>query len=248
MIYQCYFAEGQQARLFDSPLYRGFGLEPSLNPELTRNCPELLTQQSRTALTEYAAMLHLWRNPRDTDSWIGFTSYRQLDKFPSRFVQDDLGKILQLLHSHDILGWGFYRLRNATTGQPGSVAEISETCHPGITSFLIQLLDRFEIELPAAYFTEDVGLFANYWIASKGTFGRFMEWSYPLVAWCIEHRQTDDFLGRTPKSIGYTAERLFIVWYLLTGRDPANLGVLDLLDFRDTGAATRIDSLLGVPR
>src|SRR5579884_2078674 len=84
MIHQCYFDESQRARLFRSPLYRGFGVDSSVNPGLAKNCPELADPADQALLCEYAAMLHLWRNPDlDPDPWIGFTSYRQLDKFPT---------------------------------------------------------------------------------------------------------------------------------------------------------------------
>lgn len=242
MIYQCYFAEGQRGRLFDGALYTGFGLEPEVNPDLARNCVELLTLGNRTALAEYAAMLHLWRNPIDLDRWIGFTSYRQLDKFPTCFEEKDREPIELLLTSNDILGWGFYRLVNATSGAPGSIAEISETCHPGITAFLEQLLGRVETHLPPAYFREDVGLFANYWIMSKANFSAFMQWSFPLVSWCLTHRENQPFLSTCPRSVGFVAERLFILWYLLFDKRLANLGLLELLPFRDTGAAERIAS------
>src|SRR5438876_9898386 len=76
MIHQCYFAEPQRARLFTSPVYRGFGLYTAVNPDIARNCPELADPKNQPLLSEYGAMLHLWRNPElDPDPWIGFTSY-----------------------------------------------------------------------------------------------------------------------------------------------------------------------------
>jgi len=242
MIYQCYFAENQRERLFKGALYRGFGLEPVVNPDLTRNCPELDTRHNRTALSEYAAMLHLWRNPLDAEPWIGFTSYRQLDKSPTCFADRDREPIELLLRSTDILGWGFYRLVNATSGNPGSIAEISETCHPGITAFLEQLLARTRTPLPAAYFEHDIGLFANYWIMSRENFDAFMRWSAPLVSWCLTQRESLAFLSTNPRSVGFVAERLFILWYLLLDKRLANLGPLETLPFRETGAAERIAS------
>jgi hypothetical protein len=77
MIYQCYFDPSQQGRLFRNPPYRPFGLEPEVNSEITKNSPELELAENRLQLTEFAAMLHLWRNPPiEDDDWIGFTSYR----------------------------------------------------------------------------------------------------------------------------------------------------------------------------
>jgi len=70
MIHQCYFAEAQRVRLFQTPVYCGFGLEPEVNPDLARNCPELQEARNRPLLCEYAALLHLWRNPElDPDPW-----------------------------------------------------------------------------------------------------------------------------------------------------------------------------------
>ena len=115
MIHQCYFAEAQRARLFQKPVYRGFGLEPEVNPELARNCPELQEARNRPLLCEYAALLHLWRNPElDPDPWIGFSSYRQLDKFPTVFQSHQ--QIDRLLEGCDIVGWGGYEFFDAMGG------------------------------------------------------------------------------------------------------------------------------------
>jgi hypothetical protein len=141
MIYQCYFDASQQARLFDSPLYRGFGLYKAVNPAIARNCPELADPKNQHALSEYGAMLHLWRNADlDPDPWIGFTSYRQLDKFPTVF--QDRRPLEAALADADVAGWGFYQFFEAPTGRPITLAEQRERCHPGITSFLWQLLRR----------------------------------------------------------------------------------------------------------
>src|SRR5947209_19783424 len=104
MIHQCYFAATQRGELLDSPVYQGFGLEPEVNPQLIRNCPELEDAKTRQALVEYAAMLHLWRNPQeDPDAWIGFTSYRQRDKSPVIFTSRQ--QVEQALAGADVLGW-----------------------------------------------------------------------------------------------------------------------------------------------
>ncbi len=161
MIYQCYFAPEQKSHLFDSPLYRGFGLEPVVNPDITKNCPELADPETRIFLLDYAAFLYLWRNPPDDgDDWIGFTSYRQLDKFPT--ILTDKAEIEADLKTHDILGWGFYELIEGSTQKPMSIADFSEGCHPGITAYLKLVLSRFNREIPARYFTDTEGLFANY--------------------------------------------------------------------------------------
>src|SRR5262249_23086686 len=130
MIHQCYFDASQRARLFASPLYRGFGLYTAVNPDIARNCPELTNSAHQPLLSEYAAMLHLWRNPEKApDRWIGFTSYRQLDKFP--IVLDDRHALETALTQADILGWGFYTFVDGPTGRPLTLAEQGERCHPG---------------------------------------------------------------------------------------------------------------------
>src|SRR5437588_820896 len=124
MIYQCYFAPTQREKLFASPVYRGLGLEPDVNPELTRNCPELEGAKNRTALVEYGAMLHLWRNPpEDRDPWIGFTSYRQVDKFPQSPVFASAQQISELLNGTDVVGWGGYQFHDVNTARPVPLAE-----------------------------------------------------------------------------------------------------------------------------
>src|SRR5437764_506678 len=96
MIYQCYFHPSQQARLFHHPPYRPFGLEADVTPDITRNCPELQRPAHRLHLLEFAAMLHLWRNPPDDgDDWIGFTSWRQLDKCATVFVPGEVEAALR---------------------------------------------------------------------------------------------------------------------------------------------------------
>src|SRR5579862_9375960 len=107
MIHQCYFDESQRSRLFQFNLYQGFGLYTIVNPDLVRNCPELEDPQIQRQLSEYAAMLHLWRNPElDQDSWIGFTSYRQLEKSP--IVFHDRHALEASLADHDVVGWLSY--------------------------------------------------------------------------------------------------------------------------------------------
>src|SRR5438874_5794792 len=133
MIHQCYFAEPQRARLFTSPVYRGFGLYTAVNPDIARNCPELADPKNQPLLSEYGAMLHLWRNPElDPDPWIGFTSYRQLDKFSTVFnSREDLETLLKQC---EVVGWGGYQFIDASTRQPITLAEGSERRHPGMVS------------------------------------------------------------------------------------------------------------------
>jgi FkbM family methyltransferase len=223
VIHQCYFEASQRARLFASPLYRGFGLYPAVNPDITRNCPELANPAHQPLLSEYAALLHLWRNPElDPDPWIGFTSYRQLDKFPT--IVEDRQAVERALTQADILGWGFYAFTDAATGRPLTLAEQGERSHPGITSALWQLFLRCHEPMPVGYFTETSGLFCNYWVMGKLAFDEFMRWSWPLVRWALNH--PDPFRLSHPRSLSYLAERLFICWYLSRHKRLLNVGTL----------------------
>src|SRR5687768_14329930 len=109
MLYQCFHAREYLEQPPFSPLYRPFGLLPELNPALTRNCPELADAKICDQLSEFTAMLHLWRNREARDeSWIGFTSCRQMRKTPFVFQAQDQSAIEDGLKSHDILGWGHH--------------------------------------------------------------------------------------------------------------------------------------------
>ncbi|MGF1583134.1 MAG: FkbM family methyltransferase [Gemmataceae bacterium] len=212
MIHQCYFDESQKARLFTNPVYRGFGVYSSVNPELTRNCPELENPKNQPMLSEYAAMLHIWRNPDvDPDPWIGFTSYRQLDK--SATIIENREDIEQTLSQCDIIGWGPYAMFDATGKMPVTLAEQSEWTHQGLLMCLWKLLMMRGETLPPQFLTQNVGLFCNYWVMSKTNFQQYMEWSYPLVKYCLDH--PDDYVQSHPRSMAYLVERLFIVWYLM---------------------------------
>src|SRR3954454_15822808 len=135
MIHQCFFAETQRSRLFPPPVYHGFGLYTDVNPQIAHNVPELEDPKNQPLLSEYAAMLNLWRNPEiDPDPWIGFTSYRQLDKFPTIFRSRE--DIETQLKQFDVVGWGGYQFLDAPTGRPISLAEASERMHIGIVSCL----------------------------------------------------------------------------------------------------------------
>ena len=221
MIHQCYFEEAQRSRLFASPLYQSFGLYSSVNPDIARNCPELADPKHQPLLSEYAAMLHLWRNPElDGDRWIGFTSYRQLEKFPT--VLTDRANLEAVLSQNDIVGWGFYQFFDADTRQPISLAEQGERCHPGITSSLWRLMLRGGVTFPNHYLHANEGLYCNYWAMSKRLFDDFMNWSCPLVQWAL--REPDAFVRSHPRSLSYVIERLFICWYALTEKKRVNIG------------------------
>lgn len=221
MIHQCYFEDAQRSRLFDSPLYRGFGLYSAVNPAIARNCPELEDPANQRRLSEYAAMLHHWRNPElDSDPWIGFTSYRQLDKVPT--ILHDRKALEEALCQHDVLGWGFYSFFHVPSGRSMTLAEQGEYCHSGMTACLQALLGERGEALPASYRESNTGLFCNYWVMSRQSFNQLMLWSYPLVRRCLDQPQR--ISSSEPRFLAYLAERLFICWYGLTNKRLANVG------------------------
>jgi tetratricopeptide (TPR) repeat protein len=221
MIYQCYFEASQRTSLFDSPLYRGLGLSRVVNPDITRNCPELEDPASQTLLSEYAAMLHLWRNPApDGDPWVGFTSYAQLKKSP--VILTDRAALEADLAQYDVVGWGFCDCVDTLSGRPVSVAAQAEACHPGITAALCRLLGEAGEAVPLAYLAGTSGLYCNYWAMPWANFEEFMAWSWPLVRRCLERR--DAYTRSHARSLGFLIERLFICWYGLRDKRLLNLG------------------------
>jgi predicted O-linked N-acetylglucosamine transferase (SPINDLY family) len=203
MIYQCYFHPSQQARLFPHPPYRPFGLEPVVNPTLTRNCPELEQPQHRLHLLEFAAMLHLWRNPpADGDDWIGFTSWRQLDKCPTVFRP---GAMESALERGEVVTW--FRL-----DFPVTLAPQAERWHPGLPNFLTRMFQDLGLGDPEAYSRTQTGIFASYWAVRKADFTAYMEWFYPALAYCLRHLHDDPYLQSKPKASSYALERLFMAW------------------------------------
>jgi FkbM family methyltransferase len=223
MIHQCYFEEAQRGGLFPSQLYRGFGLYTAVNPDIARNCPELEDPRNQPLLSEYGALLHLWRNPSlDPDPWLGFTSYRQLDKFPT--VLQDRQAVAEGLARYDILGWGFYTFLDVQSKRPVTLAEQGERCHPGITSALWRLLHLNNETMPDHYLRGHSGLYCNYWLMSRENFGAYMSWSYPKVRWTLDH--PDAFCASHPRSLSFLVERLFILWYLLKGKSLCNIGTM----------------------
>jgi hypothetical protein len=220
MIYQCYFKKGQEEKIFKTPVYSGFGLEPEVNSNLFLNCSELKEEKIRLQLTEYACFLWHWRNPTiNPDSWFGTTSYRQLDKTP--FIFKDKNLIETQTEKNIILGWGFYDLVDRK-GNSISLAKQAEVCHPGINDFIQEAFNQKNLTIPKEYYTQTIGLFANYWVMSNKMFDDYMNFSWPLVSWALENREVFDYFkndmpGKTvtkEKAVGYFMERLFLLWYL----------------------------------
>ncbi len=199
MIYQLYAKPSNRARLFTQDPYVPFGLEPEVNPTIAYRCPELEDSDARWELREYAGMLHHWRVPHDNDDWIGFTSWRQLDKFPTVFLPGDRGKISELLRDHDMLGFAKYRFNY-------SLAQQTTACC-GFPEF-DKCLRKLVSEPPARWYTDrESCLYCNYVIMKKTTFNEYMAWSAPRVLSTLrqpEYRGT----ART----GNMMERLLIIW------------------------------------
>jgi ADP-heptose:LPS heptosyltransferase/Flp pilus assembly protein TadD len=221
MIYQCFLEESHRQRLFDSPLYRGFGLTRAVNPSIARNCPELEEPANQALLSEYAAMLHLWRNGApDADPWIGFTSYRHLDK--SGTILRDRVALEADFERCEVVGWYFCTCVDTTSGREVSVAAQAECWHPGITATLARVLLQAGERMPLEYLTATTGLFCNYWAMTWANFDDFMRWSSPMVQRCLA--DPDAFTRSHRRSLGYLVERLFICWYSLRGKRLQNLG------------------------
>lgn len=229
MIHQCFFREDQAQQLFPAPPYRGFGLEPDVNPDLTRVCPELEHPAVRLALVEYAAMLYHWRNPdSDHDPWIGFTSYRQLTK--STFQFRDSAQVADLLQQAQLLSWGVWDLRRQRLHWLTGAAAQAEISSPLLHRFTVDVLARFDVKVPAAYFIGAAVPLANYWAMRRDDFDAYMQWSWPIIQWALalDH----PFKHQSPvlasidqrKAVGYFAERLFAIWAMREGLQMAVLG------------------------
>lgn len=218
MIHQCYFAPEHAAQLFDAEPYQPFGLEPAVNVDLTKNCPELSDTDTRVALSEYGAMLHHWRNPGlDSDGWIGFTSYRQLAKTATGFRSKR--DVESLLVHGDYVTWYMWWLGDTKVERLRGTAAQAEANHPGIHQFTRDVFSHFELDIPASYSEPSFAPFANYWVMSRERFTQFMTWSWPIVrhALTLKHPylSTPSPLGvrdNKRRAIGYFMERVFVLW------------------------------------
>lgn len=236
MIYQCYFREEHQAKLLAAEPYRGFGLEPELNQSLLQVCPELASQETRIALCEYAAFLYCWRQlGDDADDWIGFTSYRQLDK--SDVVFRSKQDVLKELRGIDMLAWHGCSVGNVRSRRLRGTAAQSELGH-GLHKFTLDMLRPFGIRLPKEYQTAPIAPYANYWVLQKARFAQFMEWSWPIVQLALrtehpyKHVPSRGYWDDQRKRVGYFAERLFIIWSMREQLSIKWLGDIAPMDYR----------------
>lgn len=218
MIYQCYFKPTQVSSLFSEDCYTGFGLEPECNKDLFLNCPELMDQSTRLALTEYACFLWFWRNQDAIqDDWFGTTSYRQLDKQKFKFKNKNQINNLLLSHKDTIITWGLSEFYEAN-GYPLPIAIQTEIAHPHMTSYINESFKTHKIDIPIDWFTQPIGILGNYWLMQKEMFFQFMEFSWPLVKSALLNKAHPYFNTEMKfgcdkkKAVGYYMERLFILW------------------------------------
>jgi hypothetical protein len=232
MIHQCYFDSRQRNRLFQHAPYAPFGLEPSINPTLLEGCDELADPAVRLELVEYGAMLHHWRNPgRDSDQWIGFTSYRQLDKIPFVFTSAD--ELTAHLEASDLVSWFVADVSAVRLGWVRGVAAQAELASPRLHSFTIDVLKAFDIVPPKSYYDGVDIVFANYWAMSRSRFNQFMEWSWPKIQHALAmphpyktHSHQLNSRDDKGKCVGYLMERLFIVWTKIEQLTISRVGAL----------------------
>jgi hypothetical protein len=222
--------------LFPHEPYRGFGLEPDVNAALLDTCPELAEESTRIALCEYTAFLYWWRRlDEDGDEWIGFTSYRQLDK--SAVVFQSKQEVVDQLQGVDMLAWHGCSVGNVRSRRLRGTAAQSELGH-GLHQFTLDMLRPFGIKLPSAYQTDPIAPYASYWVLRKARFAQFMQWSWPIVqaALARRHRYKEvpsrGYWDDQRKRVGYFAERLFIIWSMQEGLKIKWLGAIAPMDYR----------------
>ena len=230
MIYTCFFNQAQLKNVHRSPVYKQFGLEPEVNAEITRNCDELKDPIIRLQLTEYGCLLWHWRNKEmDNDFWFGITSHRQADKTNVFFDNDT--QLVSICDQRNIATWGLCKMKDRQ-GKDISLAKQAEACHPGITQFIADIYAHFGDFIPEDWNHICQGIFANYWAMHKDDFYNFMAYSWPRVEYAISllpsHSYTNTKISRgrvtSQKALGYFVERLFILWYLKTGKEIVNIG------------------------
>ncbi len=169
-----------------------------------------LPEKIQTQLCEYAALRWLYEHPEaDQDAWIGFTSVNQ--RTPTRFESAaQLESLFQ--QGADAVCWGWHVFHDGACGMGVTLADAGERCHPGLNALLKRLLHLAgEPGLPAFYTTSSQGPFCNYWAMPKERFREYMEWSLPLVEYCLRHLD-EPFFQRWPRGVAYLAERLWLCW------------------------------------
>lgn len=237
MIYQCFFRDDQRERLFLTSAYAPLGIEPAVNDQLCVNCPELGSEAVRLQLTEYGGFLFMWRNMQiNPHDWIGFTSWRQLDK--SDVVFESAEAVAAALADVDYVAWAPWDVSRVQHGWLRGTAAHSEISHPHLHSFIVEMFRETNEAMPRAYSHASVVPYANYWAMSNTLFDEYMRWSWPLVqrALVSKHIYVNyvppwDHKGDVRKTIGYFMERLFIIWTMRRELRPRFLGVVKRPDY-----------------
>ncbi len=203
MIYQTYHEESQRAKCFMDGPY-----EPI---DLTKLG---FSEKVQTQLCEYAAMWHLYAHPElNPDPWIGFTSHCQLTKNSYRFY--DTGTVWDMLGTSPIVSWGWTRFRSMAE-EPVTIMDEAELCHRGITGVMMELMYRGGHVLPQHYVCESEGPFCNYFACRNEDFHHYMEWSLPMVEYCLMPGSFDEYMGTSPRALSYICERLLICWMAIS--------------------------------
>ena len=133
-------------------------------------------------------------------------------------------EVCGLLREHRIIGWGFHDVSPFKSSDLIGAAAQLELAHPGGFAYLTTALRENGHAIPARFSTDTWVLYANYWAMKKSLFRDFMEFSWPVLQWCLRTQKDHAFVHTHDRSIGYIMERLFIVWYMTRGEIPHRLG------------------------
>jgi predicted methyltransferase len=168
-------------------------------------------------------MLHIWRTELHlSEEWIGFSSYAQAEKTPFRF--SSRREVEGALKSAQLVGWGWHEVGHYRRGGLSGAAAQLEFSHPGGFNYLTRALAEFDISLPQRFLTDRWVLFGSYWVMPSRLFEDFMQFSWPVVDWCLKTRKEFAYVESNPRSIGFVVERLFNVWYMQRGLTTLQLG------------------------
>lgn len=206
MIYQLYYKNDYNTEPFGS-IYEKFNLA---DIEQQEYLPEIQS--------EYCGMLYFWKNKIYTNKWIGFTSCRQISKGYSSIIGYSSSKIEKLLVPYDIMTWGLLCPKNTNFSNDGSAKNLYEQAnyfHKPLLPLMNDLFNSFGIkDLIYTFKSYECGIFANYWLMLIKNYENFMDWSYPIVLYMIDHPEKFDTKTGHYNSVGYIIERMFIYWYI----------------------------------
>ena len=66
----------------------------------------------------------------------------------------------------------------------GAAAQ-AEIASPMLHRFTVDVLARFDVKVPAAYFIGAAVPLANYWAMRRDDFDAYMQWSWPIIQWAL---------------------------------------------------------------